>query len=95
MVENPDEIEVYSVLTCDGCGASIEDETPVKVERRQVHVPGLKFGLPNTAQSTSTARTVGGSTGQNFRQMCSFPSSMLVNAEIHPQCLEVPATFGI
>lgn len=37
MVENPDEIEVHTVQVCHGCGASLEDENPVKVERRQVH----------------------------------------------------------
>ena len=37
MVENPDEIEVHTVEECHGCGASLVDETPVKVERRQVH----------------------------------------------------------
>ena len=37
MVENPDEIEVHPVKVCHGCGASLMDENPVKVERRQVH----------------------------------------------------------
>jgi len=37
MVENPDEIEVHLVQVCHGCGASLMDENPVKVERRQVH----------------------------------------------------------
>jgi transposase len=37
MVENPDEIEVHTVQVCHGCGASLVDENPVKVERRQVH----------------------------------------------------------
>ena len=37
IVENPDKIEVHSVQICQGCGASLEDEKPVKVERRQVH----------------------------------------------------------
>jgi transposase len=37
MVKNPDKIEVYSVQECQGCGASLEGENPVKVERRQVH----------------------------------------------------------
>ena len=37
MVENPDEIEVYTVQECHGCGASLVAENPVKVERRQVH----------------------------------------------------------
>jgi len=43
MAENPDEIEVHSVLVCEGCGASLEVETPVKVERRQVHDAGFKI----------------------------------------------------
>lgn len=37
MVEAPDEIEVHSVQVCEGCRTSLEDENPVKVERRQVH----------------------------------------------------------
>ncbi len=37
MVENPDEIELHSVQECQGCGASLVDENPVKIERRQVH----------------------------------------------------------
>ena len=37
MVENPDEIEVHLVQVCQGCGASLMAENPVKVERRQVH----------------------------------------------------------
>jgi len=37
MVENPDKIEVHSVQICQGCGASLEEEKPVKIERRQVH----------------------------------------------------------
>ena len=43
MVENPDKTEVHSVLTCDGCGAALEDEKPVKVERRQVHDAEFKI----------------------------------------------------
>jgi transposase len=43
MVENPDEIEVHSVQVCQGCGASLEDEKPVKVERRQVHDAEFKI----------------------------------------------------
>ena len=42
-VENPDKIEVHSVKTCKGCGASLEDEKPVKVERRQVHDAEFKI----------------------------------------------------
>ena len=37
MVENPDKIEVHSVLVCLGCRASLKDVKPVKIERRQVH----------------------------------------------------------
>ncbi|PKG31891.1 IS66 family transposase [Methanoregula sp.] len=37
MVDNPDEIEVHQVRECQGCGASLVDENPVKIERRQVH----------------------------------------------------------
>lgn len=43
MVENPDKIEVHSVPTCKGCGASLEDEKPVKIERRQVHDAEFKI----------------------------------------------------
>jgi transposase len=43
MVENPDKIEVHSVQACKGCGASLEDEKPVKVERRQVHDAEFKI----------------------------------------------------
>jgi transposase len=43
MVENPDKIEVHSVMACKGCGASLEDEKPVKVERRQVHDAEFKI----------------------------------------------------
>jgi len=43
MVENPDKIEVHTVQTCKGCGASLEDEKPVKVERRQVHDAEFKI----------------------------------------------------
>lgn len=42
-VENPDKIEVHSVLACEGCGASLEDEKPVPVERRQVHDSEFKI----------------------------------------------------
>ena len=37
LVETPDTIEVHSVHVCLECGTSLEDEEPVKVERRQVH----------------------------------------------------------
>jgi transposase len=37
MVDNPDEIEVHTVQVCQGCGASLAADNPVKVERRQVH----------------------------------------------------------
>ena len=43
MVETPDKIEVHSVQVCKGCGASLEDEKPVKVERRQVHDAEFKI----------------------------------------------------
>jgi transposase len=43
MVENPDKIEVHSMLVCQDCGASLEDEKPVKVERRQVHDAEFKI----------------------------------------------------
>jgi transposase len=43
MVENPDTIEVHSVRVCDRCGASLENENPVKVERRQVHDAEFKI----------------------------------------------------
>jgi len=43
MVENPDEIKVYSVQVCQGCGASLEDENPDKVERRQVYDAEFKI----------------------------------------------------
>jgi transposase len=36
-VENPDEIEVHLVQVCQGCGASLVAENPVKIERRLVH----------------------------------------------------------
>ena len=37
IVDNPDEIEVYPVQVCQGCGASLVAEQAVKIERRQVH----------------------------------------------------------
>jgi len=43
MVENSDKIEVHSVLVCQECGTSLEDEKPVKVERRQVHDAEFKI----------------------------------------------------
>ena len=43
LVENPAKIEGHSVMTCKGCGASLEDEKPVKVERRQVHDTEFKI----------------------------------------------------
>lgn len=43
MVENPNKIEFHSVMACKGCGASLEDEKPVKVERRQVHDAEFKI----------------------------------------------------
>jgi transposase len=43
LVENPDKIEVHSLKTCKGCGASLEDEKPFKVERRQVHDAEFKI----------------------------------------------------
>jgi len=35
-VETPDQIEVHSVSVCEGCGASLENVGPIKVECRQV-----------------------------------------------------------
>lgn len=43
MVDNPDRIEVHSVVTCDRCGTSLKGEKPVKVERRQVHDAEFKI----------------------------------------------------
>jgi transposase len=43
MVENPDKIELHPVQICQGCGASLEDEKPVKVEQRQVHDAEFKI----------------------------------------------------
>ncbi|MDP3563342.1 MAG: IS66 family transposase [Methanoregula sp.] len=43
LVDNPDKTEVHSVKTCKGCGASLEDEKPVKIERRQVHDAEFKI----------------------------------------------------
>jgi transposase len=43
LVENPDKIEVHSIMACKGCGASLKDEKPVKVERRQVHDAEFKI----------------------------------------------------
>jgi len=43
-VEVPDEIIVHTVSICKECGTSLESETPVKVETRQVHdIPPLKI----------------------------------------------------
>ena len=42
-VENPDKTEVHSVPVCQGCGASLVDEKPVKVELRQVHDAEFKI----------------------------------------------------
>jgi transposase len=36
-VDLPDEIIVHTIPICEGCGASLESEVPVKVEWRQVH----------------------------------------------------------
>ena len=35
-VENPDKVEVHTVHTCTGCGASLESVTPENIESRQV-----------------------------------------------------------
>jgi len=43
LIDTPDKIEVHSVLACKGCGASLEAEKPVKVERRQVHDAEFKI----------------------------------------------------
>jgi len=44
MVENPDEIIVHKVTACKECGASLEEEPVIGVERRQIHeVPPLKI----------------------------------------------------
>lgn len=43
LIDTPDKIEVHSVLACKGCGASLEDEKPVKVARRQVHDAEFKI----------------------------------------------------
>lgn len=43
LVDTPDKTEVHSALACKGCGASLEDEKPVKIERRQVHDAEFKI----------------------------------------------------
>ncbi|MDD1728002.1 MAG: hypothetical protein LUQ50_02900 [Methanospirillum sp.] len=41
-VETPDQIKVRTVSVCEDRGASLEQVTPSKVERRQVHdIPPL------------------------------------------------------
>lgn len=41
-VTTPDQVEIHSILVCDGCGISLAHVTPIKMERRQVHdVPPL------------------------------------------------------
>lgn len=42
-VETPDQIEVHSVLVCEGCGTLLEQAEPFKVERRQVHDAEFKI----------------------------------------------------
>lgn len=37
MVETPDRIEVHAVHVCQECGTSLDDEEPVKIDRRQIH----------------------------------------------------------
>lgn len=44
MVENPDEIIVHKVTVCKECGASLEEEPLIGIERRQIHeIPPLKI----------------------------------------------------
>jgi transposase len=44
MVEHPDEIIVHKVIVCKECGASLEEEPVIGIERRQIHeIPPLKI----------------------------------------------------
>lgn len=41
-VDAPDQVKVHPISECDSCGALLEGEVPIKVERRQVHdIPPL------------------------------------------------------
>lgn len=73
MVENPDEIEFHPVLVCQGCGTSLVDENPVKIERRQVHDTEFRIQVTEHRAEHKRCPECGQMTRGDFPSDVQFP----------------------